>query len=66
MAEYNEETQRAKVTAGFKGDGKYFKSPNLAPAMTFVDGVPAEVKSKLMNSGDMAQGKIEDPWYSRR
>jgi hypothetical protein len=46
MAEFNEEAQRAKVKAGFKG-GPFNKSPILHPKMTFVDGWPGEVKAKL-------------------
>jgi len=51
MAEFNEETQRAKVKAGFKG-GPFNRNPILHPKMSFVDGWPGEVKAKL----DFAKG----------
>jgi hypothetical protein len=43
---FNEETQRAKVAAGWKG-GPFYTKPILHPAMTIVDAVPAEVKAKM-------------------
>ena len=64
MEEYNEETQRAKVGAGFKG-GPMFKSPIEHPAMQIVDGVPAEVKAKQF-FGPIQQGTPTDTWNSRR
>lgn len=64
IEEFNEETQRAKVAAGFKG-GPYFKTLNTAAPMTFVDGVPSEVNAKFMG-GTPSGGSISTPWNSSR
>jgi hypothetical protein len=60
---YNEMTQRAKVVAGFRG-GNFFSKPILHPAMTFVDGVPAEVKEK-MDFAKIPNIPVVDTWKSR-
>ena len=65
MEEFNEEKQRAKVGAGFKG-GPFMKNPILHPAMSSVDAVPVEVKEKMQTTAAIDQGTPEDPWYSRR
>ena len=49
MEEFNADTQRAKVSAGFKG-GNMFSNLITHPAMTVVDGVPAESKEKYLAS----------------
>lgn len=61
---FNEETQRAKVKAGFKG-GPFMNSPSLTPSLTFIDAVEPEVKAKFMQ-GEIKAQPMEDPWYSRR
>lgn len=61
---FNEETQRAKVAKGFKG-GPFNANINLAPKMTFTDGVAAESKVKLQAASE-ASGNVIDPWGSRR
>lgn len=64
MEEFNEETQRAKVAAGFKG-GPFFKSPMTHPAMSIVDAVPAEVKQKSFFSG-IKQSAPTTPWNASK
>ena len=49
MEECNNDTQRAKVAAGFKG-GNQFTSLIQHPAMTVVDGIPAESKEKYLSA----------------
>lgn len=65
MEEFNEEKQRAKVAAGLSAGGPFFAKPNLAPAMRFVDGVPAEVRAKMF-AGTIEQQPIQDAWVNRR
>jgi len=60
---YNEETQRAKVVAGFRG-GPFNRNPILHPPMTFVDAVPAEVKAK-MDFAKIPNIPVVDTWKSR-
>jgi len=64
MEEFNEETQRAKVAAGFKG-GPFFQKPNLAPSMTFAEGVPEEVR-RAQDAASITQAPIQDAWVNRR
>ena len=64
LESFNEETQRAKVAAGFKG-GPFFAKPNLAPAMTFAEGVPEEVR-KTQDAASITQAPIQDVWVDRR
>lgn len=61
---FNEETQRAKVAKGFKG-GPFNASPNLAPKMTFANGVASESEMKLQAAGE-ASGNVIDPWGARK
>lgn len=61
---YNEETQREKVKAGWKG-GPFYRNPILHPSMTIVDAVQPEVKAENQASTPAAI-PMEDPWYSRR
>lgn len=61
---FNEETQRDKVAAGFRG-GSFFQNPILHPAMRFEEGLPAEVKEKM----DFASPEtipVIDTWPARR
>lgn len=64
LESYNEETQRAKVGAMFKG-GPFFKNPILHPDMSIVDAVPEEVKKKSFFTG-ITQGKPTTPWNSSK
>ena len=64
LEEFNEEKQRAKVAAGFKG-GPFFQKPILAPSMSFVDGVPAEVKATSGQVNAISGGVTHDPWNFR-
>lgn len=64
MESFNEETQRAKVAAGFKG-GPFYKSLMTHPPMNIVDGVPQEVKQKSFFTG-ITQGTPGTPWVSSR
>lgn len=64
MEEFNEQTQRAKVAAGYKG-GPFYKSPMQHPKMTFVDAVPPEVRAKQMASATPKMN-VETPWFSRK
>ena len=64
LESYNEETQRAKVGAGFKG-GPFNKNPMVHPAMSIVDAVPPEVKQKEFFSG-IKQGTPTAGWNNRR
>lgn len=63
MEEWNDDKQRAKVAAGYKG-GPFNKVPPI-PVKTIEDGYPPEVGEKLMYSGP-AQGNVNDPWINRR
>lgn len=64
MEEFNEQTQRAKVGAGFKG-GPFFKNPIEHPAMSIVDAVPKEVKERSFFTG-IKQGTPTTPWNSSK
>lgn len=64
MESFDENAQRAKVGAGFKG-GPFNKSPITHPPMNFVQGIPGEVLAKQQHKG-IQQGKVEDPWVNRR
>lgn len=61
--EFNEQTQRDKVGAGFR-DGPFFKNPIMHPAMSIVDALPTEVKQKLQ-AGAFPQPAPQDTWFSR-
>lgn len=54
----------AKIMEGWS-DSPYFKTPILSPAVTIVDGVPAEVKAKL-HAMTPSQGTVIDTWNQRR
>lgn len=59
MPDFNEDTQRAKVAAGFKG-GPMFNNPNLAPSVEFVEGHPGEeTTGKGLKLND-SEGKVMD------
>lgn len=60
---FDEDTQRARVAAGFKGSD-FFMAGNLAPAMTVVNGIPPEVTEKL-NVRAFPQMTPGDPWVVR-
>lgn len=64
MGEFNEDVQRAKVVAGFKG-GPMFNSPVLCPLRTFVQGWPEEVRQKLEMIETPSMNVI-DAWGSRK
>lgn len=61
---FSESRNKARTNAGLTG-GPFFKNPVVAPARTFVDGVPSEVTTAI-NSGAPASGKTFDPWVIRR
>lgn len=63
MENFNEDTQRARVAAGFKGSD-FFKEGNQAPAMTVVSGVPSEVNQKLLEQ-PIPKATPGDPWVVR-
>lgn len=63
MENFNEDTQRAKVAAGFKGSD-FFKEGNQAPAMTVVSGVPMEVNQKFEEQ-PIPKMMPGDPWVVR-
>jgi hypothetical protein len=64
MESFNEERQRAKLAAGFKG-GNMFEKPNLSPSLVFVDGVPSEIKAKFQGK-DIPQQTPTNTWFTRR
>lgn len=64
LESFNEETQRAKVAAGFKG-GPFNKNPMTHPPMSFVDAVPQEVKQKSFFGG-IKQGTPGTPWNASK
>lgn len=61
--EFNEEKQRERVGAGWRG-GPMFKNPIEHPAMTVVEGLPVEVREKLQADG-FPQPTPTDTWYER-
>lgn len=62
MGEYNEQTQRDEVAAGYKG-GPLFSNPVKVPTRNIVDQ-PKEVDEKFMASG-LTQPTPSDPWVIR-
>lgn len=64
MESFNEDTQRAKVQAGFKG-GNMFDNPMTPKPMTVVDGVPNETTAMLQGA-PVATAPIPDIWNNRR
>lgn len=65
MGEFNEITQRAKVAAGYKG-GPFNKNPMTMQKMSFVEGWPSEVVSKLQSQNGIYPGGVTDPWVYRK
>lgn len=53
IGSFDEQAQRDKVLAGFKG-GPFNKNPVIYPALSFVDGHPIEVTEKNEAQGDIA------------
>ena len=60
---YSEQSQQSQYKAGIKGSD-FFGAPNPPPAMTVVDGYPAEVNQKLMG-GPLPAMEPYDPWVQR-
>lgn len=61
---FDENTQRAKITAGYKG-GPFFQRPMLHPSMSIVDAVPPEVSAKLM-AKSIPSIPMVDPWGGKK
>lgn len=64
MEEFSYSRQLAKVTAGFKG-GPFFRSPNLAPKLTFAPGYPAETNAQFGHQS-VSKGTPIDVYHSRK
>lgn len=60
----SQEAVVAKVQAGFSG-GPFFKSPNLAPKMTIVDGYE-DSAVKMVQGASFPQPTPDDTWNNRR
>lgn len=63
LDEFDDDRQRAKVAAGFKG-GPFFMNPVEVPARHFEDGVPDSVKQVIGNV-KITEGSVTDPWVYR-
>ena len=63
MGPFNEETQRSKILAGYKGGP--FNSPLALPQdLEIKPGFPASVYEKL-NSAGIPEMTMLDPWVTR-
>lgn len=64
MEVFDDNKQRAKVAAGYKG-GQYFTKPLVIPARHFEDAMSTEsqVSEGFM---DQASGNVIDAWVERR
>ncbi len=62
--EMSQEAVVSKVQSGF-GDGPFFKTPNLAPTMTVVEGFdPLAVRA--VQGASFPQPTPDDTWFKRR
>ena len=61
---YNENVQRAKLTAGFKGGNIMINPRSTSNVKMYKDGVEPAVREKLQGV-PMARSTPTNPWYSR-
>ena len=65
MAEYNEQSQREKVVAGFKG-GPFNKNPVSYEKLSFTNGHSMEETAKNAAQGDIGGPNLGKPWSERQ
>lgn len=65
MEKYSAVAQMQKGLEGLRGECTFFKTPNVAPKMTFRDGYPDSVKQSLQ-SKPAPSIPMNDPWMYRR
>lgn len=65
IEEFNEARNLARVTAGIREAGPFYKTLLTPQPMKFVDGYPATFNEKRMGS-PIKTSPIEDVWVARR
>ncbi len=65
IAPINEEENMKRVMGGW-GNGPFYKTMNMPPSMSIVDGWPDGVREKLATGGKVPTGTPQDSWSQRR